>query len=405
MLMRTRLRKLAGGVSACVVVIGAGLWFASREPDWSQRRVASLEELERELESLRLRLRIPGMSAAIADGNRVVWSRGFGMANRERSIAAGPDTIYHLASTTKPYASTVVLQLVEERRVALDDPVSRFGLSMDRTVPVRVEHLLSHTSDEPPGTKYRYDGNTFGALTQVIERTTGQPFAKVLADRIIRRLGLTHTAPNPGEPREFWSLVASLRMSPEEMEQARAAFIASGVERAPIEAGLAQGYARAWGRWLWPSGLVGPMRPMPHGFTLSTTGGLVASAPDVARFSVALDQGHLLSETSRALAWTPSLAPDGNRLPYGLGWFVQQHRGHRIVWHYGHALESSSLLVKVPDHKTTFVLLANSDGLSRWRALGDKADIAASPAAVLFLNWQSAQDTAVEGGQWSMTSR
>ena len=163
--------------------------------------------------------------------------------------------------------------------------------------------------------------------------------------------------------------------------------MASGIEREPIEAGLAQGYARAWGRWIWPTGLIGPMRAMRHGFTLSATAGLVASAPDVARFSIALDEGRLLNETSRARAWEPPLAPDGRRLPYALGWFVQQSRGHKIVWHYGHGLESSSLVVKIPDSRVTFVILANSDGLSRWRGLGDSADVRASPAAVLFLNW------------------
>jgi hypothetical protein len=46
--------------------------------------------------------------------------------------------------------------------------------------------------------------------------------------------------------------------------------------------------------------------------------------------------------------------------------------------------------VKIPTRRSTFVILANSDGLSRWRRLGDKADVTASPAATLFLNWQAA---------------
>jgi CubicO group peptidase (beta-lactamase class C family) len=151
---------------------------------------------------------------------------------------------------------------------------------MTRSTPVKVWHLLSHTSGEPPGAAYRYDGNAFGELTRLVERITAQPFAKVLAERIIRPLGLVRTAPNPGEPREFWSLAASLSLSPEEITRGRAVFAASGLDREPIETGLAQGYARAWGRWIWPTGLMGPMRPLPHGFALSTTSGLVASAPD-----------------------------------------------------------------------------------------------------------------------------
>ena len=376
-----------GGVMAVLVAVSA--WFAVREPDFERVRVETLSDLERELEALRLRLRIPGMSAAVAEGERIVWTRSFGLANRERGTAAGPNTIYHLASLKKPYASTVLLQLVDEHRLDLDASVSRFGIAIERSSPVKVWHLLSHTSGEPPGTSYRYDGNAFGALTQVIERTTGRLFVQELVDRIIRPLGLQETAPNPGDPQEFWSLLASLTVSAEDVERGRAVFAASELEREPIEVALAQGYARAWGRWIWPTGLLGPMRPVPHGFTLSTTSGLVASATDVVRFSMALDQGRLLSQSARARGWQVPVAPDSRSLPYALGWFVQETRGHRLVWHYGHGLESSSLIVKIPERQVTFVVLANSDGLSRWRRLGDDADVTASPAATLFLNWYS----------------
>ena len=379
-----KLLTLAIGALAALLA-----WWLLREPDFERIPIGTLSALEQQLESLRARLRIPGMSAAIAEDGRVVWARGFGMANVERGVPAGENTIYHLASLTKPYASTVLLQLVEEGRLELDNPVSHFGVTVQRSSPVTVRHLLSHTSGDPPAARYRYDGNAFGSLTQVIERASGQPFSRVLADRIIRPLGLTHTGPNPGDPRGFRSLLMSVQVSDEDIERARAEFAASGIERRLLEAALAQGYARAWGRAIWPTGLFGPMRPLPHGFSLSATGGLAASAPDVARFSIGLDEGRLVSDELREHAWTPPSGADGRLLPYALGWFAQHHRGDRLVWHYGHALESSSLIVKIPARRLTFVILANSDGLSRWRGLGDNADVSASPAATLFLNWSS----------------
>jgi CubicO group peptidase (beta-lactamase class C family) len=386
-----RPRRVVGVLAVLSIAAVAGWWFAGREPDFARVRVDTVGDLARELEAVRVRLAIPGMSAAIAERDRIVWAHGFGLANTERSIAATPDTIYHLASLTKPYASTMLLQLVEEQRLDLDAPVSQFGIAIERSAPVRVWHLLSHTSGEPPGKTYRYDGSAFGALTQVVERTTGRPFAKELVDRIIRPLDLARTAPNPGDPHGFWSLVASLDLTPEDVERGRAIFADSGLERGPIEAALAQGYVRSFGRSLWPTGLFGPMRAMPHGFTLSATSGLVASAQDVARFSMAIDEGRLLSPASRARAWRPIVAPDGRTLPYALGWFVQESAGHQLVWHYGHGLDSSSLIVKIPEKQLTFVILANSDGLSRWRRLGDRADVTASPAATLFLNWSARQ--------------
>ena len=379
-----------GGALAAILILLLG-WRVFGERDFSEVPVNTLMDLERELEGLRASLRIPGMSAAIADNGRLVWTRGFGMADLARGVPADEDTIYHLASLTKPYAATVLLQLVQEGRLDLDAPVSQFGITMERSAPVKVWHLLSHTSAKPPGTRYRYDGNAFGRLTQVIECATGQPFARELANRIVQPLALTHTGPNPGDPQGFRSLFVTLEVSREDIERARNDFAASGLQRRPIEAALAQGYARSWGRWVWPTGLFGPMRPLAHGFTLSATSGLAASARDVARFSMAVDDGRLLSDGMRARSWTALSASDGKPLPYALGWFVQENRGYELVWHYGHGLESSSLIVKIPERRVTFVILANSDGLSRWRRLGDDADVSASPAATLFLNWYSSQ--------------
>jgi CubicO group peptidase (beta-lactamase class C family) len=89
---------------------------------------ASLADFERDL-SLREPLDVPGMSAAIAERGKILWSRGFGLANRERAMAAGPDLIYHLASVTNPFTATVVLQLVEEDKLDLSQLATEFGIS------------------------------------------------------------------------------------------------------------------------------------------------------------------------------------------------------------------------------------------------------------------------------------
>jgi CubicO group peptidase (beta-lactamase class C family) len=384
-------RRRIAWAGALTVLAVLGWAAATREPDLRAAPVRSFADLERELETLRVRLRIPGMSAAIADGDTVIWTQGFGYADVERSRRAGPDSIYHLASVTKPYAATVVLQLVEEGRLRLDAPVSDFGITIERSRPVRVWHLLSHTSKDPPGEAYRYDGNAFGRLGEVVERVTGRSFASELTDRIIHPLALRNTAPNPRDPdlrlSPLWRWISGVaEATPADLARARATFTDSHLDRQSIDSSLATGYARSWGRSIWPSGLFGPMQPMPHGTALFAGGGLVASAPDVARFSIALDAGRLLKQETLDKTYTPIVTSSGHTLPYGLGWFIQQHEGTKLVWHYGHFFESSSLVIKIPARKLTFVALANSDGLSRWRRLGD-GDVLNSPAAVLFLNW------------------
>jgi CubicO group peptidase (beta-lactamase class C family) len=109
-------------VIVALLLLLLGWMFAFREPDLTHVRIATRSDLERELETLRGRLRIPGMSAAIAERDRIVWTRGFGLADVERGVAAGPDTIYHLASLTNPYASLLSSRL--SRRAAAISSVS-----------------------------------------------------------------------------------------------------------------------------------------------------------------------------------------------------------------------------------------------------------------------------------------
>ena len=79
------------------------------EPDFDRIEVNTLADLEREFESLRERLGIPGMSAAIGEQGRVVWTRAFGWGDVERQRRVDLGTLFHLASVTKPYAATLVL--------------------------------------------------------------------------------------------------------------------------------------------------------------------------------------------------------------------------------------------------------------------------------------------------------
>jgi CubicO group peptidase (beta-lactamase class C family) len=386
-------RHLAATAGGGIAVLTAVLLLAVSEPDYSKIPVQSVEDLARELERMRERLDIPGLAAAVATDGRVVLSRGFGRADLERGTSVDPETTsFHLASVTKPYAATVVLQLADEGRLRLDAPVSEFGVQLTRSEPVRVWHLLSHTSGEPPGHFYRYDARAFGHLTTVVERVTARPFAAELTDRIVRKLELTHTGPNPRDVDlaacraqavlRFMGLCGAGRG-----DTPGIAFAASGLDRRALEAGLATGHARAWGRQLWPAGIFGPMRPEPQLTELFASAGLVASAADVVRFSVGLDQGRLLSSSTLSRAFTPTIGPADHLPVFGLGWFVQNVRGHSIAWQFGQAFESSSLIVKIPQRRSTFVVLANSDGLSRRRALGDHGDVLRSPAANLFLTW------------------
>ena len=138
----------------------------------------SLTEFENVLDRIRTDLKIPGFSAAITKDRKIVWAKGFGYANKENMIKATPETVYHLASLTKPFAAIIIMQLIEENKLTLDTPISDYGIDLGTQEIIRVKHLLSHTSEGVPGTNYIYNGGRYANLDAVILGASGNPFVK-----------------------------------------------------------------------------------------------------------------------------------------------------------------------------------------------------------------------------------
>lgn len=118
---------------------------------------------------------------------------------------------------------------------------------------------------------------------------------------------------------------------------------------------------------------------------ISASAGLLSSVVDLARYDAAIDARVLLSPDSQQLAWTNAVSTTtGQRLPYALGWFVQQYKGTPLVWHYGLWPQYSALYLKVPERQLTLILIGNSGGLSERFPLAD-GDVTVSPFARVFL--------------------
>jgi CubicO group peptidase (beta-lactamase class C family) len=308
------------------------------------------------LDSLRVQLRIPGMSATLVQDGRVVWAQGFGLADAESHRPATSSTPFHLASLTKPFASTVLMQLAEAGVVDLDAPVSGYGVQLPSPGVIRVRHLLTHTLEGTPGSHYQYNGNRFGYLDQVIQSASGRSFAELLVEQILKPLGLRSTAPNPSQ---------------------RAAFGLTGLDRNRFMAEMAAGYELR--------GLA--VVPLEHPDYFGAAAGLVASAEDVAAFSMAIGEGRFLKAETWAQVFTPTISNTGETLPYGLGWFIQSYQGVTLQWHYGYWTTNSSLIVRAPEKGLAFVVLANTPQLSAaYSGLGSDSNVLRSDVARLFVD-------------------
>jgi CubicO group peptidase (beta-lactamase class C family) len=452
-------------------------------------RIARLETL---LENLRQELKIPAYSAAIVKDQKVLWARGFGYADVENKIPATEHTAYHLASLTKTFASTILMQLVQEGKIKLDDPVSKYGITLESEGVITVRHLLSHTSEGNPGEQYRYNGNRFSELDKVIQVATGKAFGELLIANILDPLGMNETAPNvprivgtkspSGASRaaedEVKAAVMDIvngynsgnvdqiaqRLAPQNNRfQGEGGFLTSFIDAAELRRAFQAGFKLKFevqnletavygdsaiatffmsGTVTPPNGAIrreGPWRcsfiwnkqdgiwklvhshqsPMDRGMitekhqqrfdtvvkTLAqpyaldrefkptkisypqdfgTAAGLISTVLDMAKYNIAIDQNKFLTRETQQLAFTPTRSTKGEELPYGLGWFTQNYKGTKLIWHYGYWTGNSSFILKVPERNMTFIIMANSDNLSRPTDLGS-GDALSSPVGMAFL--------------------
>ena len=175
------------GIRTALVAFAAALVLLSQGA-FAQSLTVAL--FERYLDPLRIQAGIPGMSAAIVQGGRVVLKGGFGMADAERSIPATEDTPYEIADVTQTFGATLVLQLIERGRFDLVDRIQRWTPLIPQS-QATIGQVLTHTST---GTFF-FDPSRFAALTEVVEYYSHRPFSKGLADEILDRLAMSDTVP------------------------------------------------------------------------------------------------------------------------------------------------------------------------------------------------------------------
>ncbi len=311
---------------------------------------SSIEEFETKFDNLRIESNIPGMVAGIVRDGQVIWTKSYGHANVYQQKLVSNSTIFHLASLTKTFASVVLMQLVNENIIDLQDPVTDYGINLpDEGGIVRVIHLLTHTSQGIPGTQFKYNGDRYALLSNVMQSATGESFDQLATERIMQPLGLENTAPRDMR-------LAGL----------------NGFDTTSLKLNTAQGYSSNGNQTV----------EYPKNF--STAAGLISNIDDMLKYAAAFDGNILLTDTIKEKVFSPMISVDGKTLPYGLGWFIQQKEGITLTWHYGYWTGMSSLIIRVPDKKLSIVLMSNSDMLSSPYPLGN-GDIWVSPYAREFL--------------------
>jgi CubicO group peptidase (beta-lactamase class C family) len=353
-------------VSRSVIILNVICVFSFTCFAWGQKqadsRVAS--QLQAYLKSFAETGNFTG-SVLVARKGRILFRHAYGMSNYELRVPNSPATRFHIASVSKPFTALAILQLEEQGRLSVSDPISRFVPDFPNGDRIKLENLLTHTSGIPnvndlpdydvfarsphtieqlvekfsalpldfqPGSNYRYSNSNYNLLALILEKVSGDRYGDYLRKHILDPAGMQNTG-HDGE---------ALRLIP---------LAASGYEPTGINS-----YEKA---------------PYLDWSNKTGNGSLYSTVDDLYRFERALNTDTLLKAATRQKYFVEGR---GNRY----GWFNRKRGTRRVMSSNGRSPGFTAQLDRFPDDDVTVIVLSNS------YATVSQDPIAAGLAAIVF---------------------
>jgi CubicO group peptidase (beta-lactamase class C family) len=318
---------------------------------------AAVDASREAVRTMMARAKVPGVGVAVASGDAVIWSEGFGVADLEQGVPVTRETKFGIGSITKSLTMALFGRLMEERLVDLDAPLERslpefphrgLGISvrlvaghlsgLDDTFDSSARQGTAHyatTSEalakiirEPlrhrPRTRHFYTTGPYTLIAGVVETATGRDFRALMAERVLAPLGLKHTVPN--DRRAI-------------VPDRTAFYVVDEATSLPVNAP----YFDPSYKW--------------------AGAGYLSTAEDVARFGAAMMRPGFLTQATRDELFRPLETSDGENTGFALGWRVGKDTlGRRIVHQPGGGPGISCWLVLYPDHGLAIAVLSNQTG-------------------------------------------
>src|SRR5688572_15963685 len=293
--------------------------------------------------------RIPGMAVAVIRGGEVIKSQGYGLANVEHTVAVTPHTIFQSGSLGKQFTATAIMLQVQDGKLALTDPLSKFFPGPDPWGAITVRHLLTHTSGIPdyndgqldyrkdytedelvkfaatlpldftPGAEWKYSNTGYILLGAIVRKVSGSFYGDVLRERVFTPLGMT---------------------------------TARVISEADIVPHRASGYRLERGelrnqQWVSPA------------MNTTADGSLYLSLQDLIAWDRGLRSGAILSADNWRQIFTPVTLNSGRVHPYGFGFEVDRIAGQDIQRHGGAWQGFKTYLARYRGDDITIIALAN----------------------------------------------
>lgn len=329
----------------------------------------SLSTLGAEIPALMAEAGIPGLTIGVIAGGRVVWTGAFGVADEATGQPVDERTVFQAASLTKQVFAYTALRLADRGVIELDTPLAEYlpypRLEHEpRYRRITARQALSHSTGLPnwggerldlsfdPGTGFNYSGEGYVYLQRALEELTGEPLGTLVEREVLGPLGMEDT---------------SIAWRP-------------GFE------GRAAARHDDWGR----------SQGVARSEEENAASSLLTTAGDYARFVAHLMSGDGLAESMWAEALEPQIQvasrpalETADRLYWGLGFGIQEGRGGRAIWQWGHNGGFRALLLAWPERGDGLVYFANGDaGLSVGYAIVDLVEKAAG--------WPESDDWALD---------
>lgn len=355
MTTQTRFRGILTATPILGILMLCPATRAQDAPTLDQR----LERLCQKLESARQDMHIPGMAIAIVKDDRVILARGFGVADLESQRPVTDETLFAVGSTTKAFTAALIGMLVDDGKLGWDDPVAKHlpGYKLKdakANEQVAVRDLLCHriglaamtvlwfgtgVSREdvlatslnaellnPFREKFGYSNESYLAAGLLAARVSGMDWDALLAERILKPL---------------------------EMRDSNSTYAA-----AQRDARMSKGY-----KWEKEKS-VQTHQPMRNIDNIGPAGSINSNVRDMAQW-VRFQLGHgtfdgraLLSREQHEQTWTKHVNVAGN-IDYGLGWFLRDWNGKRVIDHAGGIDGFTAEVALLPEENLGFVLLMN----------------------------------------------
>ena len=334
-------------VSAALLIgPGSSAW-AAKAPDAAALKAYADQLLEQNYQS-----DAPGAVVLVARGDEVLYRGARGMASIELGVPLAIDQVFRIGSVTKQFAAATVMKLIDQGKLKLDDPLSKFVPDYPKGDQITVRQLLNHTSgvknytdipgvmtgpirqdlstsalvdsfkDQPmdfaPGESWNYSNSGYVLVGSVIEAVAGQPWNVALQQQVLAPAGLSHTQ-----------------------------FGADDV----LIPNMARGYGKKDGKVI-PAAYLSMTQP-------HAAGALVSTVDDLFRWNRALHGGKLLKAESYQQMTNP--AANAQEAKYGFGIGTGTVRNRPQLSHGGGIPGFASHLLYLPKEEISVAVLQNAD--------------------------------------------